>query len=203
MEYMNAKSKVRDVQDSVELHCFQFIEYDKGLMYVTVEGTGTVDPKIPVVSAGYSFNLPNQTNAEVLLLANGTNVNDKIAVMLIPRDKQKQWKPKTGGIQSPETPEQAVEFNPIRTQVRGNKIALGDRGQIEIDGDSIIIRGNVLVEGSLSVEGSLEVVGDVSANGAGSFSKVSANTMDAVAYSYSPNVVTVHPRHVSFNDYEG
>lgn len=199
---MNAKSKIRDIQDTIELHLFQFVEYDKSLMFVTVNGTGTIDSKIPVINTGYSFNMPSQTEAEVLLLANGSSVNDKIALMLIPRDKQKQWRPRTGGIQSPETAEQVVEFNPLRTQIRGDRVALGNKGQIEIDGSTIILRGNVVIEGSVSIQGSLEVVGDVHANGTGSFSQASATRMNAISYEYSPNVVTVPVQRHPFKDYE-
>ena len=210
MGYINSDLKIRDLQDSIELHVYGKVRYDKGFMFVDVEGIVTQDKKVPVINTGYSFNLPENTNAEVLLLANGSSVNDKIAIMLIPRDKQHQWKTRTGGIQSPENSEQVVEFNPIRTHIRSDNIALGNHGEIEIKDGLVIIRGNLSIEGSLEVGGNLGVGDTLIVNNTIHAGTIEAMHMKSPLFSGyctdKPTIVTdvkinrpLHP----FHDYEG
>lgn len=124
---------------------------------MSVRGTGTVDMELPVVNFGYSFNLPPDSDAEVIMLSLGGDVNDRVALPVLPRDAQYQWPPGTGGMQHPTDAERRIEFNDDEIWLRDGTFVLGtDRAmRITIDGDNVSIQvaGNV----SLSTGGDLSV----------------------------------------------
>lgn len=147
----------------IELSVFRSKIYKDSGGYVNAQGTDFKTYQTPVLNIGYSFNLKNDTNAEVLLLGNTMDVNHKLAIMTIPRDKTHHWKENTGGIQSPVDKNRVFEFNSKRSHIRDANIALGNKGVIEIEGNNVYIRGNLYVEGDLNVGGAINCKKDINA----------------------------------------
>lgn len=154
----------RDMQDGIERHVYGAQEYTDAGAIIRVRGTGTVDEEAVVLTQGYSFNLPQDYNTEVFLLASSSDTTLKYALMSLPRDKQRPWAEGVGGVQHPTDPERALEFNAKRTYVDDSKFATRG-GVLEIDGDNVIIRGNLRVSGDLVVNGSIVAGGDISTAG--------------------------------------
>lgn len=158
----------RDMQDGAELHVWGELSYvDKAGAIVKVNGTGTIDEEVPVLNSGYSFNLEKDTDAEVLLISLGSDTNKKFALPTLPRDRQRQWKAKTGGVQNPLDGSKALEFNPKRSHMREDNVALGNKGTFEVDEASgdVIIRGNLIVQGDLKIGGSIQAGGSLDVKG--------------------------------------
>lgn len=148
------RERNRDIQDGTERHVWGEQEFVDGAgSVVRVRGTGTQDEEAPVIVGVVSFNLPKDTNAEVFLLSNGSDTNQKFAVITIPRDKQRQWKEGNGGVQHPTDPDFAVEFNGKRCHVTKGKFAVGETGILEIVDGQAYFRGNVTIDGTLTVNG--------------------------------------------------
>lgn len=158
----------RDTQDGFERHAFEELTYVEGAgAVVRVTGTGTVDEDVPVINSGYGFNLPAGFNTECFLQSDGSDSSGKFAVMSLPRNKQRQWKVNTGGVQNPVDPAKALEFNSKRTHVTEDNFAVGAGGFFEVIGDTLYIRGNLSIEKDLKVGGSIQAGGSIST--AGSF----------------------------------
>lgn len=144
-------SRNRDMQDGTERHVWGELEYVSGAGAVLkVRGTDTVDEEAPVLNTGYGMNYSKDTNTEVMLLSLGSDTDQKYAIVTIPRDKQRPWKEGTGGVQNPSDPDKALEFNAKRTWVTQDKFAIG-QGIIEVDGDTVYIRGRLVVEQTATV----------------------------------------------------
>lgn len=153
----------RDLQDNVERMMFDKLTYtDEAGAHIAVKGSGTQDDEIPVINTGFGFNLPEGTQAEVMVVADGSDVSGKMALMTLPRDKQRKWAESTGGIQNPLDPEKAVELNPKRTQVTEDNFAVSMEGVLEVKGGVVYIRGDLHVEGDLFVGGRIIAGGNVS-----------------------------------------
>jgi len=143
-----------DLQDGVERGVWGKLEYIEGAgATITVRGTGTVDEEAVVLNIGQAMNLPEDSNTEVFLLVSGSDTTQKYALLTIPRDKQRQWKENTGGIQNPTDPEKAVEFNEKRTHVTEDNFAVGPKGTIEVKDGVTYIRGDLVVAGVATVNG--------------------------------------------------
>lgn len=156
----------RDAQDGFERHAFNKLTYVEGAgSVVKVTGTGTMDEDVPVINSGYGFNLPEDFNTECFLQSDGSDSSGKFAVMTLPRDRQRQWKENTGGVQNPIDPSKALEFNEKRTHATESKFAVGMEGIFEVVDGKIYIRGDVHVEGDLFVGGKLQVGGNISTAG--------------------------------------
>lgn len=145
----------RDNQDMTERHVWGELKYTKSGALMRVRGTGTSDEQIPVMNFGYSFNVPANYNTEVFTLADGSDMLLKFALPTLPRDKQRQWKENSGGVQNPVDASKALEFNEKRTHLTQQEFAVGPQGIIEVIGDTVYIRGNLVVAGSLNVNGSV------------------------------------------------
>lgn len=162
----------RDQQDGTELHVWRQLEYvkDAGAI-LSVNGTGTQDDEVPVINGGYSFNLPNDYNTEVILFSLGSDTNKKFALPTLPRDKQRQWKVGTGGVQNPTNGDKALEFNDKRAHMIESNVALGKGGLFEVDEKNgvVYIRGDLVIKGDLKVGGSLQVKGSIDADGHGKY----------------------------------
>jgi hypothetical protein len=153
MSFQKLRERNRDMNDGLERHVWGEQQYLDGAgSIIKVRGTDTNDEEAPVLNNGTSFNLPKDSNSEVMLLASSSDTTLKMAVLTIPRDKQRKWKEGTGGVQHPTDPEQALEFNDKRAHVTQNKFAIGDAGEIEVKGDTVYFRVKKLViDGELIV----------------------------------------------------
>lgn len=168
--YNTFSERNRDNQDGIERHVWGKKEYVKGAgSILKVKGTGTEDQEVVVVNVGYSFNVPENYNTEVLALSDGSDTNQKYGFPNLPRDKQREWKENTGGVQNPLDPDKALEFNPKRAHIREGNVALGVGGIVEVDGDTVYIRGNLVISGDLSIGGNLNVKGNIFSSGEGRF----------------------------------
>lgn len=139
----------RDQQDGMERHVFGDIEYTAAGAMHRARGTGTEDVEVPVVNLGIGMNFSKDTNTEVFLLSMGSDTNAKVALITIPRDKQRPWKEGTGGIQNPTDPNKAFEFNAKRAHVTDPNFAIGE-GLFEVIDGKIYIRADVIIGGRLT-----------------------------------------------------
>jgi hypothetical protein len=137
----------RDLQDFFERHVFSEVEYTDTGAIIKVKGNGTEDEAV-VINLGTGFNLEKDSNAEVMLLASGSDTGLKLALMTIPRDKQVKWEPGTGGIQNPTDPEKRIQFDEDGVWVKESTVFLGPDKQVKISID----------DGKLSIDFSGEVV---------------------------------------------
>jgi len=142
----------RDQQDGIERHVFGEQEYTKGGAIVRVRGTGTQDEEAVVINQGVSMHVPKDTNAEVYLIANGSDTNSKFAMLSIPRDKQRQWSEGNNGIQKWDDPSRALEFNTKRMYADDDHFATRG-GMLEVTPEGVRIRGPLLVDGDIGSSG--------------------------------------------------
>lgn len=145
----NFSERNRDFQDGLERHVWKNLAYlDKGGAIVTVRGTGTVDKDAVVLNMGHGFNLEDDSNTEVFLVAGGSDMAQKFAILTIPRDKQRKWRAGTGGVQNPLDAEKALEFNNKRAHVTDARFAVGTSGIFEVKEGKVYIRGDIVISGS-------------------------------------------------------
>lgn len=138
----------RDMQDSFERHVFSEFEFTDTGVIVRVKGNGTEDEAI-VLNIGYGFNLPKDSDTEIMLVPSGSDTNMKLAIATIPRDKQRKWKENAGGIQNPTDPDKAVELNEKRTHVTEDNFAVGKGGTLEVVSGTVYVRGDVRCSGTV------------------------------------------------------
>lgn len=110
-----------------------------------VRTTDAVELQVPVYNTGYGFNLPANSDAEVLVLAMHSDPNNKLALPTIPRQFQHLWDAGTGGVQHPTDPERRVEFNDNETLLKDGTFVLGNNREVSLT----IANGNV----TLSING--------------------------------------------------
>lgn len=145
--YVGPKETVRNNEIGYEVGVYGNITYEPYPL-ITVRGNDTEDKECEIAFVGgCSFKLPKDANCEILMISSGNDTTLKIAVMTPPKDKQRRWKEKTGGIQNPLDPDDALEFNPKRAQMVKNMFAVGKEGTFEVDGEkkSIIARVDKLI----------------------------------------------------------
>ena len=194
----------KDAANNIELTVFESQNYKDSGGYITVSGTDSKSLNIPVLNIGYSFNLPDKTDSEVLLLGDTSDVNHQIAIMTLPKNISKHWQPKTGGIQNPLDGDKNIEFNPKRVHIREDNVALGNKAQIEIQDNNIILRGDVIISGDLHVQGNIsskgniECLGNISCNGS-----MNTSLIKYGAYIVSFNPITITWSIPPFKDYNG
>lgn len=147
----------RDMQDGFERHIWGEKEYVSGAgSVIRVKGTGTEDFEAAVVNMGHGFNLPKDSNAEVMLLAGGSDTQMKFAILTLPRDKQREWAEGTGGIQHPTNPDRAIEFNGTDTWLKDGTFVLGDARAVTItvNGDNVTIStGKLVINADVEING--------------------------------------------------
>jgi hypothetical protein len=146
--YLYFRERSSDVQDHVERHVWGELEYIEAGAIIKVKGTDTEDQEANVIvpGSGASFKLKKDTDSEVFLLASSSDTNLKLALLTIPRDKQRRWKEGQGGIQHPTDPEFALDFSDKLAHVTKNKFAVGEKGELEVRGGDVYIRGRLIVE---------------------------------------------------------
>lgn len=148
--FRNFNERNRDIQDGIERHVWRKLTYmDKGGAVVTVKGTGTEDVDAVVLNTGHGFNLDDNSNTEVFLVSNGSDMAQKFAILTIPRDKQRKWKAGTGGVQNPLDPDKAIELNAKRAWSTDPNFAVG-QGILEVKDGKVYIRGDLVVSGSVT-----------------------------------------------------
>ena len=128
----------RDQQDHIERHVWSEQKYvSKAGSIIKVRGTDTKDEEtaVTVVGSGTSFNLKKDHNAEVFLLSGGADTTLKLAMLTIPKDKQRKWKEEHGGVQNPLDNEWSLDFGPKLAHVTKKEWAIGKDGEMEIDKD--------------------------------------------------------------------
>lgn len=161
--FKNFNERNRDAQDGTERHVYSKLAYmDKSGALVTVKGTGTEDVDAVLVNAGYGFNLEDDSNAEVFLLSNGSDLSQKFAIMTLPRDKQRKWGKGRGGIQNPLDPDKAVELNEKRVHSTDANFAVSPDGAFEIIDGVCYFRVPVRFAEDIQVRGSVQAGGNVS-----------------------------------------
>lgn len=139
-DFSSRSDNQRDRQDHVERGMWGDLAYQNGAgAYLKIRGTGTVDEEVTLLNLGYGFNLPVDSNAEMVMLSLGSDVNDKVALASIPRDKQHPWGQGQGGVQHPTNPDRRVEFNDDELWLRDGNFALGDNKEVKV-----IVSGGVV-----------------------------------------------------------
>src|SRR5215510_9372306 len=97
--FQRYRERTRDIQDHLERHVWGEQKYTGKGSIIKVRGTDTNDEETAVLNiAGNSFNLPKNSNTEVILLSGGSDTTLKLAVLTIPRDKQRRWQEGDGGV---------------------------------------------------------------------------------------------------------
>lgn len=182
-DFLRYQERNRDIQDGFERHVFSEQTYiDKAGSVVKVNGTDTQDEEAAVLNGGYSFNLPKDTDTEVMLISAGSDTNLKVALLMLPRDKQRKWAEGTGGIQHPTDGDRAIEFNGDETWLKEGTFKIGHdksitltvgkngstlkTNSLTIDLDKQTINGDLVVNGNVTIKGDLAASGgDFTHNG--------------------------------------
>jgi len=154
MSFTRFRERSRDVQDGTERHIFSEQEYLKEAgSIVKVKGTDSEDQEASVLNiGGVSFNLKKDSDTEVFLLASSSDTTLKMAVMTIPKDKQRRWEEGSGGVQHPTDAEFALDFSDKLAHLTKNKFAVGEKGEFEVKGEEMYIRSKkVIIDGELIV----------------------------------------------------
>jgi hypothetical protein len=138
----------RDMQDTFERHVFSELEFTDTGVVIRVKGNGTEDEAI-VLNLGYGFNLPKDSDTEVILATSGSDTGLKLALVSIPRNKQRKWKENAGGIQNPTDPEKAVELNEKRVHSTDDNFAVGKGGTLEVISGTVYVRGDIRCSGTV------------------------------------------------------
>ena len=99
--FTHYRERSRDVQDGTERHVWGKQEYIKNAgSIIKVRGTDTEDQEAGVLNiGGVSFNVKEKFNTEVMLLASSSDTTLKMALLTIPKDKQRRWEEGHGGVQ--------------------------------------------------------------------------------------------------------
>lgn len=151
-------SRTRDTQDHVERGVYGTWTAVAGAgAMLSVKGTGTVDEEVPIVNFGYSFRLPKDTNAEVVMLSLGSDVNDKVAMPTLPRDKQHQWGESQGGVQHPMDPSRRLEYNGAETWLKDGNYKLGNNKEVEVIVGGGAVTINIAGTGNINFTGALDI----------------------------------------------
>lgn len=153
MSFTHFRERSRDVQDGLERHVWGEQKYNGKGSHIKVRGTDTNDEEAAVLNvSGVSFNLKKDANTEVFLLSSSSDTNLKVAILTIPRDKQRRWPEGEGGLQHPTDPEFALHFADKLAHLTKNMFAVGEKGEFEIKGDQGVFRvKKLIVDGELVV----------------------------------------------------
>ncbi|MGY3615657.1 hypothetical protein [Bradyrhizobium sp. USDA 10063] len=154
MSFTRFRERSRDVQDGTERHVWGKQEYIKSAgSIIKVRGTDTEDEEAAVlVIGGVSFNVKEKFNTEVMLLASSSDTQLKMALLTIPKDKQRRWMEGHGGVQHPTDDEFALDFSDKIAHLTKNKFGVGENGEFEVKGkesyfrvDKLIVTGELIV----------------------------------------------------------
>lgn len=152
------RSQRRDTQDHFERGVYgTWTAVDGAGAMLSVRGTGTLDEELPILNFGYSFRIDTDSNAEVFMLSLGSDVNDKVALPTIPRDKQHQWGENQGGVQHPTDPARRLEYNGTETWLKDGNYKLGNNKEVEVIVAGGAVTINVGATGSINFTGDLNI----------------------------------------------
>jgi len=152
--FTHFRERSRDINDGTERHVWGKQEYiKKNGSIIKVRGTDTEDQEAGVlVVGGVSFNVKEKFNTEVMLLAGSSDTTLKMALLTIPKDKQRRWEEGHGGVQHPTDDTFALDFSDSLAHLTKNKFAVGEKGEFEVRGDKVYIRASqIIMEGELIV----------------------------------------------------
>jgi hypothetical protein len=144
----------RDMNDGTERHVWGKLEYVKGAgAIIKVRGTDTEDQEAAVLNVGgVSFKVKEKFNTEVMLLASSSDTTLKMALLTIPKDKQRKWMEGHGGVQHPTDNTFALDFSDDLAHVTKNKFAVGEKGELEVKESNGYLRlEKVIITGELIV----------------------------------------------------
>jgi hypothetical protein len=153
MSFTRFRERSRDVQDGVERHVWGKQEYTGKGSIIKVRGTDTEDQEAAVlVIGGVSFNVKEKFNTEVMLLSSSSDTTLKMALLTIPKDKQRRWMEGDGGVQHPTDGEFALDFSDKIAHLTKNKFGVGEKGEFEVKGEESYFRvKKLIVDGELVV----------------------------------------------------
>src|SRR6478735_3431010 len=152
--YTQYRESRRDMNDGVERHVFNKQKYIKNAgSIVKVDGTDSGDEEAMVLVVGVgNFNVKEKFNTEVMLLASSSDTTLKMALLTIPKDKQRKWMEGHGGVQHPTDNTFALDFSDKLAHLTKNKFAVGEKGELEVKGkeaylrvDKLIVTGELIV----------------------------------------------------------
>jgi hypothetical protein len=147
MTFLSINGRSKDVQDGTERHVWSELTYEEAGAIIKVKGTDTEDEEAMVLNiAGVSFKLKKDSDTEVFLLASSSDTQLKMAVLTIPKDKQRRWPEGEGGIQHPTDADFSLHFSDKLAHITKNKFAVGEKGELEVKGGDVYIRGRLIVE---------------------------------------------------------
>ena len=148
------RERSRDMNDGTERHVWGKQEYVKGAgSIIKVRGTDTEDQEAAVLNiGGVSFNVKEKFNTEVMLLAGSSDTTLKMALLTIPKDKQRRWEEGHGGVQHPTDDTFALDFSDKMAHLTKNKFGVGEKGEFEVKEkeayfrvDKLIVTGELIV----------------------------------------------------------
>jgi hypothetical protein len=146
--------RTRDIQDGTERHVWGKQEYIKSAgSIIKVRGTDTEDQEAAVLNVGgVSFNVKEKFNTEVMLLSSSSDTTLKMALLTIPKDKQRRWMEGHGGVQHPTDDTFALDFSDDMAHLTKEKFGVGEKGQFEVKGNESYFRvDKLIVTGELYV----------------------------------------------------
>lgn len=152
--FMYYRERSRDVQDHIERHIWGERIYTQaaGSYMKTARGTDTNDEEVTIIDAGQSFNLKKDSNSEIFFVASSSDTNLKLALLSIPRDKQRRWKEEHGGIQNPLDPEFALDISKELAHITKHFFGVGKDGEFEVKKKEAYFRvDKLIVDGELIV----------------------------------------------------
>jgi hypothetical protein len=132
---------VRDGQDSTERHVYKKLTISSKGASVTVKGNDTEDEDVPVLAiGGFLPNLPEDTDAEIILLGAGNDTTAKMAIITPPRDKIYESKPGQSWGQNPLDKNERMGYTEKGVRVASKSFATwnGTMEVIEQGGQKII-----------------------------------------------------------------
>lgn len=157
-DFTTRNGRQRDQQDGVERGAWGTFEDVAGAGSVmSVRGTGTVDLELPIVNFGYSFRLSADSNADVIMLSLGNDVNDKVALPVLPADLQHQWGVGQGGIQHPTNADRRLEYNDDETWLKDGEYKLGDNKEVAVTIAGGVVSISVTGDSTIAVTGTTDV----------------------------------------------
>lgn len=148
------RERSRDMNDGIERHVWGKQQYIKNAgSIIKVRGTDTEDKEAAVLNiAGVSFNVKEKFNTEVMLLSSSSDTTLKMALLTIPKDKQRKWEEGHGGVQHPTDNTWALDFSDKLAHITKVPFATGKDGQLEVKDkegylrlDKVIITGELIV----------------------------------------------------------
>lgn len=198
------RSRDYDLTETVGRGVWGSLEYINGAgASLTIRGTGVVHEEVPLVNLGYGFNLSDDSDAEMILLSLGSDVDDMVALASIPRDLQFAWPAGQGGVQHPTDPSRRLHFGEDTWLTDGTFVIGANRSHtlVVTGSDAVITTAggqtiNIGADGTINISGNatVSVGGSVSIAAGGALS-ISAASVDISSGSLTHNGVNVGDTH--------